>query len=144
MNANAKKWVAALRSGKFKQGKNRLHFIDDDGVSSYCCLGVPCEMYAAEIEIGRVVQDAHTRYSSEVIGKEVTYGGRAGTLPFQVMEWLGIKPSVGNAVTFPAGASPHSLVHANDNHHMSFDQIADLIEEHADYIFRPEGNVETE
>ncbi len=31
------KWIAALRSGKFTQSKNRLK--DDKG---YCCLGVGC------------------------------------------------------------------------------------------------------
>lgn len=31
------KWVAALRSGQYKQGENRLYNPADD---SYCCLGV--------------------------------------------------------------------------------------------------------
>ena len=30
-------WIAALRSGDYKQGQGRLHREDDD---SYCCLGV--------------------------------------------------------------------------------------------------------
>jgi hypothetical protein len=34
------KWIRALRSGKFKQGKQRLR-ADDGG---YCCLGVLCEI----------------------------------------------------------------------------------------------------
>ena len=34
-----KKWVAALRSGKYKQGKEVLR----DG-DRYCCLGVLCEV----------------------------------------------------------------------------------------------------
>jgi hypothetical protein len=33
---NAKKWVAALRSGKYKQGMYGMHRLDD----SHCCLGV--------------------------------------------------------------------------------------------------------
>lgn len=37
-----KKWVEALRSGKYKQGKEALCFGD-----KYCCLGVLCEIAGA-------------------------------------------------------------------------------------------------
>ena len=40
-----KKWIEALRSGKYKQGKNRLHRAEDN---SYCCLGVLCEVAGFE------------------------------------------------------------------------------------------------
>ena len=36
-----KKWVAAHRSGKFKQGKSGLYDKEKD---SYCCLGVACRV----------------------------------------------------------------------------------------------------
>lgn len=35
------KWVAALRSGEYKQGRGRLHQAKDN---SFCCLGVLCEV----------------------------------------------------------------------------------------------------
>jgi hypothetical protein len=35
-----KKWVAALRSGKYKQVKERL----TNGKGGYCCLGVACKL----------------------------------------------------------------------------------------------------
>jgi hypothetical protein len=35
-----KKWVDALRSGKYKQGKGYLHSKDD----TFCCLGVLCDV----------------------------------------------------------------------------------------------------
>lgn len=38
----ATKWVEALRSGKYRQGKGRLKNND-----SYCCLGVACEISGA-------------------------------------------------------------------------------------------------
>ena len=36
-----KKWVKALRSGKYKQGRCRLYNPETD---SYCCLGVACRV----------------------------------------------------------------------------------------------------
>lgn len=44
------KWVAALRSGDYKQGKNQLC----DG-AAYCCLGVLCE-------VAGIVYDATQKY----------------------------------------------------------------------------------
>lgn len=38
-----KKWIAALDSGKYKQGKNNLH-----NECGYCCLGVGCEVLIPE------------------------------------------------------------------------------------------------
>jgi hypothetical protein len=34
------KWTAALRSGKYKQGKGKLRNFDN----TYCCLGVLCDI----------------------------------------------------------------------------------------------------
>ena len=39
-----RKWLAALRSGKYKQGDAFLYNKDDN---SYCCLGVLCEIEGA-------------------------------------------------------------------------------------------------
>ena len=36
----AMEWVKALRSGKFKQGKNGLIEFQDNNQIGYCCLGV--------------------------------------------------------------------------------------------------------
>jgi len=38
------KWVEALRSGKYKQGKAKLAEKNTDGSFSYCCLGVLCDV----------------------------------------------------------------------------------------------------
>ena len=34
------KWVAALRSGEYKQGRSWLYTTLSDGTHEYCCLGV--------------------------------------------------------------------------------------------------------
>ena len=39
MTENQTKWVEALRSGKYKQGRQ---YLNQDG--KYCCLGVACEV----------------------------------------------------------------------------------------------------
>ena len=44
MNEYAKKWVEALRSGEFKQGKYQLKTFDEEGNTRYCCLGVAEEV----------------------------------------------------------------------------------------------------
>lgn len=44
MDARIKKlWVAALRSGNYKQGRGKLRMD-----SSFCCLGVLCDLHAKE------------------------------------------------------------------------------------------------
>jgi hypothetical protein len=39
-----KQWVVALRSGKYKQGREYLRTKLSDGSYSYCCLGVLCDI----------------------------------------------------------------------------------------------------
>ena len=39
-----RKWLAALRSGKYKQGDSLMYNKNDN---SYCCLGVLCEIEGA-------------------------------------------------------------------------------------------------
>ncbi len=39
-----KQWVEALRSGRYKQGREYLRTELSDGSYSYCCLGVLCDI----------------------------------------------------------------------------------------------------
>lgn len=39
------RWVAALRSGEYKQSSKRVL---NDGQGGFCCLGVLCDLYAKE------------------------------------------------------------------------------------------------
>lgn len=63
LNENAKKWVAALRSGEYQKTKEQLY---KDG--AYCCLGVACA-------ISPVAPDGWKHLS---------------LLPEEVMDWLGL------------------------------------------------------
>jgi hypothetical protein len=45
MDAQLKaKWVEALRSEQYLQTQGMLRFRDDEGKSSFCCLGVLCDV----------------------------------------------------------------------------------------------------
>ena len=41
------KWVSALRSGEYKQGKEGLRIYNE-----FCCLGVLCDLYIKETGVG--------------------------------------------------------------------------------------------
>ncbi len=100
----AKRWVAALRSGKYKQGRGALNKND-----SFCCLGVLCD-----------ISELNTWVASNT--NTEGYDGEQGVLPVQVMEWAGIKSSVADS---PGG----SLTSQNDTG-ASFSEIASIIEKH--------------
>ena len=55
MNKELKeKWLTALRSGKYNQGRGRLYSIADN---SYCCLGVLCKIQNIKITSGLPYQE---------------------------------------------------------------------------------------
>ncbi len=104
MNQDIKqRWVAALRSGEYLQGRNALR---QDG--AFCCLGVLCDLHAKE------TGNAWT-------GLENHYFGASGALPPEVRDWAGL--SRGN----PEMGKGKSLAGINDSG-VSFSHIADLIE----------------
>lgn len=60
MNPEVKaKWVAALRSGEYKQGREQLKYGNE-----FCCLGVLCDLYAKEHEVE--FDDGLADYGSEL------------------------------------------------------------------------------
>lgn len=117
MNDNAKKWVAALRSGNYKQGRGVLKSPHNE----YCCLGVACELYRQEHPNAR-----WSDLSAFMIGSVKAY---QEALPIEVQEWLGLKTSLGQ---FSGG---RTLAGLNDHYYASFDQIADQIESEPEGLF---------
>lgn len=74
MNQQIKeRWMSALVSGEYKQGKGFLH-----QQHKFCCLGVLCDLYLKETEKSWVYDDSDGSYS---IDEEF------GTLPDEVMKW---------------------------------------------------------
>ena len=80
MNADVKqKWVAALRSGQYKQGRGRLRQED-----KYCCLGVLCDLSPIgtweSVESGIVYFGADVLTPNAVDEWACLYGSQIATL----------------------------------------------------------------
>ncbi len=119
LNPNARKWVRALRSGKYKQTKDALCTVEN-GERSYCCLGVACELYAASNPL--------TIKDGELEGKNVVIFGRASVVPpKKVIKWLGLQSECGD---FDGDA----LTSLNDGG-TPFAEIADIIESQPGGLF---------
>lgn len=105
-------WVPALRSGHYKQGKRYLC----EG-NKYCCLGVACDL------LGELKQDSY--YLNRRVTKdaeEYTY------LEYRVAQKLNM--SLIGALNWSGQEHVVALATMNDNG-MSFEEIADFLEEQA-------------
>lgn len=116
---NIQKWLEALRSGSFVQGKGRLKYNIDGGVK-YCCLGVACDVAIAN---GVVLNVNDLPFNNFVIDKKYYFDGYGESLPPKVQIWLGIDDED------PQVTSDYSAAGLNDSGNYSFAEIADMIEE---------------
>jgi hypothetical protein len=97
-----KKWIAALRSGKYKQGIGWL-----ERNNHYCCLGVACDVL--------IPQELKKTYDLELVGSMPCSQKYAP-------EWLKkINRDVFDITGF-------DLVLLNDGRLANFNEIADLLE----------------
>lgn len=122
------KWVAALRSGKYKQGKDKLKKKDAKGVIRHCCLGVLCEVYNQENK-----------------NKKYTFTDREDQqlLPQEVEQWAEMHSNNGeitrsmdlvhyieeNGIGELDYTADNTLSDFNDNRRLKFSVLADIIEE---------------
>lgn len=123
LNKVAKAWVAALRSGKYKQTKDVLTRVNykTGEIVGHCCLGVLCEL-AVE---AKVISPATLMDGSS----NLRYDRKSSLLPASVMRWSGMKSNDG---TF--GEMGADLTSLNDGG-KSFKQIARIIEQKAAELF---------
>jgi hypothetical protein len=105
------KWVQALKSGKYRQGKGSLK----NKLNEYCCLGVLCDLHSKETSI---------KWNGDV------YLDKCIQLPSEVMEWAGIDNMVGRSgmVDSDINLRPIYLTDLNDSGR-TFKEIAEIIEE---------------
>ena len=114
----AKRWVAALRSGEYKQGKGWLRRVSSEGASEYCCLGVLCDI--SKIQRWET-SDSVFSYGEERPGIVAT-----NMLPKKVVSYAGMNSYDGEREGFE-----RELWNLNDGiggRRYSFQEIADIIE----------------
>ena len=106
-----RKWIEALRSGKYRQTTGTLR--DRDG---FCCLGVLCDISGT----GEWVQDDGSW----------RYQGYTDVLPKPVQQLVGLRTNFGRI----NGSQGHNLSEMNDIEY-SFASIADVIEAEPEELF---------
>lgn len=118
--AHRRKWVKALRSGEYKQGKNMLRNGD-----KFCCLGVACNISGVGRWNGSYYVDAGGFSSSTKLTSDVA-------------DWLGLASRHGEY--FDSRRNLTNLIAKNDGdggqRPLSFKQIANIIER------EPEGLIQ--
>ena len=121
MNPQIKaRWVAALRSGLYKPGRQVLHRDD-----TFCCWGVLCDLH--RLETGGEWVDA-----GRIAGGGMLYLGNNGLPPAVVEEWAGTESRVivlHKDVAFGFVRVVLSTVNDRSDSPDIFAVIADLIEE---------------
>lgn len=125
MNPERKaEWLTALRSGEYEQGAGYLN-----RNSKFCCLGVATDL-AVKAGLGAWQMGINTEFGvHDFIPADGTHErGECGLLPREVARWLGIE-STNPAVEVGDFRALRRLTVLNDEHKLSFDEIAELIEE---------------
>jgi hypothetical protein len=118
-------WIAALRSGKYEQGKSYLHRGNE-----YCCLGVLCEITPTVEGVNPVtIEDDYSRnyfttaykYNGKFFDSTITYD-LAADLGLPVGDVLN---TINHTTITEIG---YNLMEINDGHELTFNQIADVID----------------
>ena len=108
----AVKWIQALESGDYPQGKGKLR-----AAEGFCCLGVLCDLFKKETGKGKWER---TRYKHKMFSVD---GHRSAVvLPLDVMYWAGLLTIEGELT------NKGSLVGMNDRG-KTFQEIAKVISE---------------
>lgn len=117
MNPEVKtKWLEELRSGRYAQGASYLKGGTDEGGVNYCCLGVLCEIAAAEGVVADINVDEYDGLT--------TFDGELTGLPLSVQEWAGLD----RLGSFKLAGRDENLSDFNDSG-TPFRLIADIIED---------------
>ena len=96
------KWIAALRSGKYRQAKSSLRRRISKSVVGYCCLGVACN----------IVSNRKWHRSDESV---------------EMFDWGDVRYYTDH-LDFLDGKAIETLITMNDGEDASFDDIADWVE----------------
>lgn len=127
MNPEIKaKWVAALRSGEYKQGTCFLKQ-ESDHPHAFCCLGVLCDIAAKEGIIDWEFQTWQGRSTWYASSTKTAQDKDSERLPFCVMEWAGLDRLDPDLMLSDWRRSVR-VSELNDRERLGFERIAELIE----------------
>lgn len=139
VNADAiRKWVIALRTGNFKQGKGALCTLQigagGEKVPEHCCLGVASEV---AVTLGIIPEPTEYKTSSGTYRRLYGAAHVMNYLPVEVAEWLGlpINPELHTDHT-----TEWMTAAMHNDHGVTFDSIANMIEKM--YLSPPEETPE--
>jgi len=130
------KWLQALRSGEYRQGRYALRTSNNE----FCCLGVLCDLYSREVG-GEWAYEVYTStLCSLFVAKHDEEGSdtSTGQLPGSVMEWAGLEeynPSVNvarpllSSLSHELKAELHTTLAELNDEGESFSRIADIIQD---------------
>lgn len=123
MNPEAKElWLAALRSGKYEQGK--YYLLQN---RKYCCLGVLCDV-ARENGVELHTEVLKKRRATDRKFNQTTYfDTRSSQLPTKVQDWAGLDDSLPSVEV--GGVSKRLDVLNDSDEQATFEWLADRIEE---------------
>lgn len=124
---NMIKWIAALESGEYKQGRGSLISQNESGELCYCCLGV-----AAKIA-GFVIDPSGDSAYPDTPENHKKYSTTARCNYDEIYNWLGATNTyldvVDDNIRYSENGEKQkfSFVSLNDVHNLSFTQIADAV-----------------
>jgi hypothetical protein len=136
----AKKWIKALRSGKYKKGFGYLKQYNSRGQSRHCCLGVLCELYNETMKKNhkKTLTVSSNWHDFDENNGFVLFNRKSGSLPKVVKNWAGIKDETGEFIykvkdRYGEYKQNQNLSILNDTG-SKFSTIANIIEKNVDNI----------
>lgn len=126
------RWLQALESGNYRQGTGYLKKWDrcngsGEKESSYCCLGVACEIFQEE---------TNTKQEASDSGIEFLFNDMRSMMPASVMEYLGLRTAFGNLEEKRNCVNYNdSLAEMNDKG-VQFKEIAAYIRANPEKVFK--------
>lgn len=125
------KWLAALRSGHFKQTTGALKTVDTTtGETRYCCLGVLCEIAGLQQIEPSSKRDTYfitfrDQFDSEDMDEMYA---SSECLPMSFAERLKMPAEDPENVMVMYDGAPITLAELNDTYGLNFNQLANIIE----------------
>lgn len=103
---NVTKWIEALRSGKYVQGRGKL-----EHQGRHCCMGVAAKVADIDIPVVKIESELAPQYR-------------------KIAEWLGYEVGAATAETYDNAAFRATVLMQrwNDVDGLTFNQIADKVE----------------